>query len=106
MGGQPVGEEVPLDVAESGLLNIGLGKDGSAAAINNRTRPGGWLHPWVPNASNPQRRELLGAAAVGGVACWRTPRAVSALLPSCWSRGTKGVFDPNSGVVLAIAEVL
>ena len=67
MGGQPVGEEVPLDVAEAGLLDIGLGKDGSAAASNNRTRPGEWLHPG--HATRAIRsHELLGAAAVGGVA--------------------------------------
>src|SRR4029453_501568 len=105
-GGQPVGEEVPLDVAEAGLLDIGLGKDGSAAASNNRTRPGEWLHPGHATRATAATRNswepLLSVV-------WRVGAPPEPYRPFChrrWSGGTKGVSDPNSRIVLAIAEVL
>src|SRR5215217_7312054 len=90
----------------SGPAGHRAGKDGSAAASNDRTRPGGWLHPGHATRATRSDENSREPLLLGGVARWRTPRAVSAILPCRWSRGTKGVLDPNSGVVLAIAEVL
>ena len=94
MGGQPVGEEVPLDAAEAGLLDIGLGKDRSGAAHQQQDQAGRVASSWASNASNPQPRELLGAAAV----VWRVggpPRAVSAILPSSLVKGYERGFRPE-----------
>ena len=106
MGGQPVGEGVPLDVAEAGLLDLGLGKDGSAAASNNRTRPGGWLHPG--HATRATRSDENSWEPLLSVV-WRVGAPQAPYRICChrrWSVGAKGVLDPNSRVVLAVAEVL
>jgi hypothetical protein len=74
--------------------------------FNNRTRPGGWLHPGhATRATRSDENTWEPLLSVG----WRVGAPQEPYRLFChrrWSRGTKGVFDPNSRVVLAIAEVL
>jgi hypothetical protein len=105
LGGQPVGEEVPLDVAEAGLLDIGWARTGrQPPSTTGPGRAGGFIlgtqreqsaatNSWEPLLSVVWRVDAL--QEPDRLFCHR-----------CWSRGAKGVFDPNSRVVLAIAEVL